>query len=557
MNNNMQVLRNYRSTLNRKHYSILAMLLLLAGCEGGIVGTGSGPKDTTIYELKELPERISPDIPKHLETYPEDSTDDSRKLPTINDGISSLTGFRQNNLTPTVRAESWEELNLELSLLAILRLDAQHSITLTDLAIDDIASRCEQTSECVIPAGVIRVRYTQPVVNRLIKLYTDTLGFPQTDQESQNEYLRDVIDQLSQLLDSDVVFGETFYLKLGGTPYNYRLKTSLTKFDAEHEFTVQWRDDRSVVDLVSRPLSEEVVSFALSYFYQAGSPGENVIAKVESTVEGQTATLNIKVVSNDPDNAGILIEAHDVLLGASSSSSSTQPGVAITNTSDSSVESTDIDVSNGEPIDENTPPGASDIEGVVVFDDYQDYYTFKTIRTLQGQIDNDGGYANLEEYEIPDESPESIDYVHLYRETFDGDGFLLAGEICQEYSAINRCDTDTAFTTYGPGNASLVDSELYYSDGDFAVLESVQDAIRWQVVGLPADIREFAVVTAETGTALIERAFLCVGYQDVPGDVQLFCGATDEQLSSSTEVINIVPGEAISLISAASLAQAE
>jgi len=150
------------------------------------------------------------------------------------------------------------------------------------LAIDDIISRCGQTNDCVIPAGDIRVQYAQPIINRLKKLYTDTLGFSEVDQQGLNEYLQNAVDEFSKLLGSEVVFGETTYSILGGTPYDYRLETSLTQLDAEREFTMQWRDDKSVVELVSRSGEEIDASVLLSYFYQASSPGESVIAKVES-----------------------------------------------------------------------------------------------------------------------------------------------------------------------------------------------------------------------------------------------------------------------------------
>jgi len=45
---------------------VLGMLMLsLPGCDGGMVGTGSGPTSTA-YELEHLPKRISPEIPKTL-----------------------------------------------------------------------------------------------------------------------------------------------------------------------------------------------------------------------------------------------------------------------------------------------------------------------------------------------------------------------------------------------------------------------------------------------------------------------------------------------------------
>ncbi|MFK8082051.1 MAG: hypothetical protein AB8B97_17325 [Granulosicoccus sp.] len=63
----------YDQNINRTMWASLWVLsvfaaMILAGCEGGIKGTGSGPKDEIYdaYQLRNLPERISPDIPKTL-----------------------------------------------------------------------------------------------------------------------------------------------------------------------------------------------------------------------------------------------------------------------------------------------------------------------------------------------------------------------------------------------------------------------------------------------------------------------------------------------------------
>lgn len=142
------------------------------------------------------------------------------------------------------------------------------------------------------------------------------------------------------------------------------------------------------------------------------------------------------------------------------------------------------------------------------------------------------------EVNTPIELSEPFIYQRHYRETFDAQGYLLAGEVCALYTPNGNCDNDDSFESYGPGTTALVDSSLFYQAGEYDMLESAQDAIAWQVVGLPAGVREFAVITANTAEALSDREFLCVGYQAVVGDVQLFCGATDEQLSN-VQIIEI------------------
>jgi len=89
----------------------------------------------------------------------------------------------------------------------------------------------------------------------------------------------------------------------------------------------------------------------------------------------------------------------------------------------------------------------------------------------------------------------------------------------------------------------VTDSPHYFTPDQFDSLLSMQDAIRWQVDGLPLDIKYFGVVSADQTAASSERELLCRGIQFKGEDEQLFCTATDEQLDN-TVVVDMREGRA-------------
>jgi len=542
------------------------ILLLLYGCEGGIVGTGTGPSAPS-YELKNLPERISPDIPKT--TSEDKSTNPATPKKTDNTETSDNLSQNTREDLPE-RAEGWLVLNSELFFVKNKRRNTQNNVTLIDLAFDDILSECAQQSiNCKIPDGKLRVTMTQKVVNRFIKQHNswaESVSFG--DEAYKNRLLQDIRNKFTSLLDSEVVLGETTYSRLDGSPYDHTVHTYFKRgpnddnlkphteemFAApwfDEEVIAHWREDGTVAKFVidAADPDYEFQSFT-EYFYQNGAPGELVTAQSVYYDSGDFAGDSyVTVFGDDPDNAGILVE----VMSSDYSYSWTNPDIDLLDPGD------DMDPSSEPPVptEPDDPPELTEeeLEGL----DDLPYTKHHHYNFLRGRTDKEGGYTifntRIQDLGIVERLILDIGTNADYRESFDSVGTLLAGERCIIDVTLGNdsCNEDN-FETFGPEGSLLSDSVHYFKPEDFDSLTSIQDAVRWQVQGLPVGLTYIGVVSADQTTELSERTLLCRGVQFTGEDVRIFCTATDEQIVNSV-VVELSEGKPSRIIQEASVVQ--
>jgi len=516
------------------------LALSLIGCsdsesDGGLIGTGSGPT-SPIYELEHLPKRISPDIPKTLlkgdEITPIDSPDGSTK-----ESHSSM----RNQIFYSGKSEGWLELNDKLGFVSLSRLGIENNATIVDLAFDDILNECaEQLLDCSIPADTIRVTITQNVVNRLIKLHTEwaetaqvfvysvsaqssgnmtaSITVEEGDSNPYNTSHEKISSFFESLLNTEVVLGETRYSQLDGSPYDHVLQTTIKRgadqvddfsfpFWRDEDFSASWHEDGQVATFSTG--SPEWITH--EYFYQNNVPSELVVSHLTSDDgNGYETGFFAKILGNDPNQAGVLLEAVAQSLSYSSSS-----------TGDNKVE--------------------------------------REFSVFQGQWDNNGGYSTVDERTFDLSEEQNLTFYQGYRESYDRIGELLAGERCFPFDPFQEnsiCDEEM-FVSYGlegQEGSAITDSVHYFAPGEFDSLAAVQDAIRWKVEGVPSGIKSIAVISADSQSQLSESEFLCRGLENVGDDGHIFCTATDEQLEN-TVVVELVEGVPTQVIPSATLVQ--
>ncbi|MFK7995827.1 MAG: hypothetical protein AB8B87_16950 [Granulosicoccus sp.] len=500
--------------------SVLAAISL-SGClqgsevvetEGGVIGSGGGPT-AGIYELKNLPSRISPDIPKTLLKGEELAPSQPENRDVVKEKIS--TRMVDGNFG---KAEGWRRMNAQLEESSLMRVNAEINSTIIDIAFDDIQAMCEdQPMNCTIPADQVKVKLTQNVINRLIEVSKDWVE--SLPSETLNDFERMdaaalITEQFTSLLDSEVVLGETDYSQLDGAPYHHSVRTFLKRSAVsdpdftsllwkDEEFDARWRDDgdvaKFVFDAANAPTRE--------YFYQNGIPSEIVIATAETPFDdGRRLFGHVKILASDPTNAGVLVE---------------------------------IARAGTVPVFVDDEPFARLDHGLV-----------------QGRMDSGGGYSVFDGISfILAETPRAVGYTGL-RESFDNVGNLIAVTGCNARvspQGFEICDEED-FVPTGPIGSSIIDSPYFFQSGEFDSLLAVNDAIRWTVEGLPIEIKEFAVVPADSAIELSERELLCRGFQSLGDEVRIFCSATDEQLDN-TVVLELVDGKPGNIIPTATLVQ--
>lgn len=507
--------------------TLLIALPLLGGCDGGLIGTGTGP-----YKLENLPDRISPDIPKTilkgneltpLEPKIQEQTESTEQIERISP---------QSKNVDTDRSVAWTELQEELNSIAFMRLQAQSNATIIDLAFNDIVNKCsEQLLDCIIPENLVSVTMTEAVVLRLTNLYTNwasSVSHPE-DYVEEGEKLVNMLEKsLTSLLGKKIMFGETRYSQLDGAPYSHSVKTSLKRENTQdnlfatllwmdQDFYARWHNDGSVAKFEThssnRPYQE--------YFYQKSTPSELVITALAPENSEQRGGVYARLIGNDPNMDGILLEMASL--------------------SEFSVASGDDLASENALASEQIPSAGSGSGG--------DAYTY-----VLGQMNNSGGYLSYEQQFIDPSAANQILSFDGYRESFDRIGKLVAGEQCsvlENNSGALNCGSEN-YTSSGPEGISVTDSAYFFQNEDFDALAALHDAIRWKIKDLPVEKAVVAVVSADSAIELSERELLCRGYQIIPNSTPVFCSATDEQLDN-TVVVELLSGKPGTLIPEARL----
>ncbi|MFK8082585.1 MAG: hypothetical protein AB8B97_20090 [Granulosicoccus sp.] len=522
----------------------MTAVLHLTGCEGGIIGTGTSPT-REVYQLESLPDRIGPDIPKTIfkgeERTPLVSIDSENSIVHAN-GLN-LSSRSDDSLSE--KSEGWIQTSYELFLANYVRLLAASNATIIDLAFEDILESCAmQLLDCTVPDDRIRVTITQEVVNRLIDLHTEwAQSVPPhiLTTEEGVDLMASINTGFSSLLNTEVVFGETQYAQLGGSPYNHSLKTFLKRGGqlvddvaflrwVDEAFSVRWRDDRSVAKFSTRATGMP----DFGYFYQDNTPGEIAIASISPTEDEHPIPSDsyIRIIGTDSDNAGILVDviSSGNVYGDSSSETPDSPsGTAISESSNGENPDTEIVVEVDAPVSEELLPDE----------------TFTA--SFLAQMDNDGGYSIYDDRIYDLSADRNQTFYAGFRETFDSVGALIAGEQCLVFdtssSANDICD-EGSFTAIDAMGDAITDSPYYFEPDGFYLLAAMQNAIQWTAEGLPLQVTDFAVVTADSTVELSKRELLCRGFQLVDENVRTFCSATDEQLDNTVvvELVDGIPG---------------
>jgi len=224
----MNYLKSYRSKRSVVPSFSALLVLGIIGCDGGMIGTGSGPANS-VYELEHLPNRISPDIPDTLKN------DDA--LPPSEETKESDISPRMTEDEPQ-ESGGWYKLASELTQVAVTRFEIELNTAIIDLAFDEIVQECEEKLvDCTIPAGQIRVTVTQELVNRWLddyvaKAQSITISF---GADVVAASIKGTIEEINSMLDNEVVLGETHYSQLDGAPYDHVVRTSVSNSDDKVE----------------------------------------------------------------------------------------------------------------------------------------------------------------------------------------------------------------------------------------------------------------------------------------------------------------------------------
>jgi len=484
---------------------ILSVLLALGliGCDGGLNGEDSSQASSTSelnsadsgqggadsgqggsgYELQYLPNRISPDMPKALL-----KGEDATALGIVDNNTEHMSGSPRNQDDEMPKSWVWQDLSEELFRVSFIRFGIESNATIVDLAFDDILIECaEQLLDCTIPADQIRITITREVVDRLTKLHTEwaeTNSLPWDTFWFMEEGFE--VDELHQvnyefLLDKEVVLGETHYSQLDGAPYDHTIRTYIKRGSDQGDdlllgpshyetFSAHWHEDGQVAKFKIGATEQTMQE----YFYQNNAPGELVTSNiVDKFDDGTFNEFYTKILGNEPAQSGILVEAAFThFVHASSNFSSVDAdGNLVESDTNSTVDS---------------------------------HWLERAYNLIQTQMDDRGGYSTKDSRWFVFPQQHFLTTSEGYRESYNQIGELLASERCSggiNFSDLDNCE-EGEYEFSGPAGSSITDSVHYFTPEAFDLLVANQNAIRWKVEGVPKEIKDIGVISAQSQSDL-------------------------------------------------------
>ncbi len=270
-----------------RHLLILSMLLatlaLATGCDGGLVGTSTGPSASTT-QIPRLPKKISPLLPdtiKKKTTQSSSSTSDQ-----------TTTEPTQSTVQPQTESKSWLLMSDSLQEIDTTRIAVQEILILLESELDDLIRNCFDQflngKECDIPAGQIEATYSDDTTSQMIAVHQTANAATPVEliiESADTTLLRSFYHSLEG---SKVRFNRTS-LKLPATATdNYTLTTSTDHLLAGSELQLHWNTD---YDQVTYELVDAQSDSATTrYNYQNNAAGQRLTVQRELSNGGGTAT---------------------------------------------------------------------------------------------------------------------------------------------------------------------------------------------------------------------------------------------------------------------------
>lgn len=236
-------------------FVVVFSLLLGAGCDGGMSGTGSGPTPLpdTPYNNRVMPKQLSVKLPSSLL---------SKRVAQLDYAIHTTTtapwtscdevicdDVQRNSIAQQVLGESLDEFS---SLL----LDAEEMLALIDQTFEQIEQQCEavpDTELCVLPAGRVSLEFTDLIAARVL---ASRLALAARTGLLDGQSLQDFEDKLSTELQQRIgqkLEPELQYMLNPSADWQRQLQLSMSVLSREtaktYDLTVRWDDIDSGLEL--------------------------------------------------------------------------------------------------------------------------------------------------------------------------------------------------------------------------------------------------------------------------------------------------------------------
>lgn len=293
-------------TINSFSLSFI-FLLLFAGCDGGLVGTSTGPK--VVSDLPRLPKKISPVIPRSI-AGGNRGTNFSASTASKPHSISNSSRIQAD--TQQTSSRSWQLLQPSFQEIDSTRISVQEVLTLLDSEFESILYFCTdpllRAEQCVIEAGEIEAFYDETITRQMIAIHkTADANTRETDIAEDNE-TNELREYYSSLEGSSVVFNQLSIRTDPTGAHRFKLITSTDALLQGRELQLGWSPH---YDQITYELNASGTANQSELFnYRQNSTGQRLtVQRNQSNTESDAGTMLIEVTAQSTDSGDVFYNA--------------------------------------------------------------------------------------------------------------------------------------------------------------------------------------------------------------------------------------------------------
>ena len=276
--------------------SLLVVIVLLGGCDGGLIGTGTGPDEPIVRPGESLRGRIGTDLPAAL-------LDPDALASALGDTPADGPDSRADG----PRSAQWRTLVEPIAAVEALRLESEAFLIRLDAVLPTILSRCDARGErdCRLPPGSVEGRYTDALLAEIDAVYVRALGA----NGERAAALDGVRAELQSRRGSSYRLGEVTLVPSDGQPYDIDLTTSLDDALGGRRLRVRsnaagTRRELTIARAVGSIVEREYIGFATEL------PGERFTYTRDAFVgSGIEDRFDVSIVADGSPERRVLLDA--------------------------------------------------------------------------------------------------------------------------------------------------------------------------------------------------------------------------------------------------------
>ena len=251
-----------------------------SGCDGGLIGTSTGPKAEGEYQLTHLPSRISPRLPAVL----------TQTTANANRYKRSIAQFHAQ-----AASQSWQLLAPPFSKVESDRMAIQQVLTLLDSVLLDTVHLCDASvSSCQIQAGALRVEYSEPVIRQLQLL-------------AGNDFIGGNNVSFEHLAGTQLEFGAVFYSRLDTGLHDFLLEVESPDLLPGRHLELKWSADGREVSYKLGLISDP--GLVDQYRYQHLVSGQRLTLHSSASIFTGDTDFEIEITADGNHTGNILYSA--------------------------------------------------------------------------------------------------------------------------------------------------------------------------------------------------------------------------------------------------------